>query len=344
MQRVDTQALLDRVDLAEVVGRYVTLRKAGREWVGLCPFHDESTPSFTVTAKGFVHCFGCGAHHNAIGFLMRHLGVDFLEAVRQLDSGALPDAPVRERVAYAPDVHWVPLMPVPDDAPALMADGGWTVPVMNIKRGKAGRLKPLRLDAYRNARGELLGYVARMEILDRDTKKAKKWTPTITWCVSPAGAKQWCLQPFAEPRPLQGLDDLAAKPGIPVLVVEGEKCRAAGAGAWGALVVVAWPGGTNGIRKVDWAPLAGRDVVLWPDADKVGAKAMLGWRNDAGDFKPGVAHYLARIGVRRLRVVDTDGRPDGWDVADALQVDGWTPAQVTAWVASRLVDVHVVQG
>ena len=348
MPKVDTRALLDRVDLVELVSRYVPLRKAGREWVGLCPFHEEHTPSFTVIpAKGFVHCFGCGAHGDAIEFLMRYLSVDFREAVRQLDSGALTEssaATVRERTVYVPDVKWVPLMPVPDDAPAVMADGNWTVPVWNIKRGKATRLKLQRLDAYRNARGELLGYVARAEIRDRDSGKPKKWTPTITWCVSPTGARQWCLHAFSEPRPLQGLDALAAKPEAPVLMPEGEKCRAAGAGAWHAYAVVTWPGGTNGIHKVDWTPLAGRDVVLWPDADPVGHKAMCGWRNDAGDFLPGVAQYLARVGVRSLRLVDTDGQPEGWDVADAFDKDGWTPAQAAAWVASRLMTINVVQG
>lgn len=347
MGRIDTKALLARVDLVEVVGRYVKLKRAGKEFSGLCPFHDEHTPSFTVIPlKGFVHCFGCGAHCDAIGFLMRHLGVDFREAVRQLDGNALAEPAARaqrERPAYVPDVKWLPLLPVPDDAPEVMADAHWTVPVWNPKRGKASRLKLQRLDAYRNAHGRLLGYVARAEIKDRDTGKPKKWTPTITWCVSPSGARQWCLQAFPEPRPLLGLDALFDKPEAPVLIVEGEKCRAAGAGAWPQYAVVAWPGGSNGLGKVDWTPLVGRDVVLWPDADEPGLKAMCGWRNDAGDFRPGVAHYAARVGARSIRMIDTDGRPKGWDVADAFDKDAWTPQQAAAWAASRRIDVHVVQ-
>lgn len=348
MARVDTEALLARTDLVEVVGRYVKLRRAGTEHTGLCPFHNESTPSFTVIPKkGFVHCFGCGAHHDAIGFLMRYLGVDFREAVRQLDSGALAEAEhrtERPRPEYEPDIKWLPLMPVPGDAPDVMADEHWTVPIWNPKRNKATRLKLQRLDAYRDAQGRLLGYVARAEIKDRDTGRPKKWTPTITWCVSPTGARQWCLQHFPEPRPLLGLDALAAKPEAPVLIVEGEKCRAAGAGAWPQYAVVAWPGGTNGIGKVDWTPLAGRDVVLWPDADEVGIKAMCGWQNDAGDFRPGVAHYLSRVGARGIRMIDTEGRPKGWDIADAFDKDAWTPQQAAAWAASRRIDINVVRG
>lgn len=348
MARVDTDALLARIDLVEVVGRYVELKRNGKEYSGLCPFHNENTPSFSVIpTKGFVHCFGCGAHGDAIAFLMKYLGVDFREAVRQLDSGALPEPEVRierPRVEYVPDIKWVPLMPVPDDAPEIMADNDWTVPIWNPKRGKTTRLKVQRMDAYLDRAGRLLGYVARAEIKDRDSGKVSKWTPTITWCVSPTGARQWCLQHFPEPRPLLGLHDLTAMPEAPVLIVEGEKCRAAGAGAWPQYAVLAWPGGTNGIAKVDWTPLQGRDVVLWPDADEVGRRAMLGWHNDAGDFRPGVAHYASRVGARSIRMIDTEGRPKGWDIADAFDKDEWTPQQLAAWAASRRVDINVVRG
>jgi len=347
--RVDARAVCARVDLAELVGRSVALRRNGREYSGLCPFHAEKTPSFCVIpAKGFFHCFGCGAHGDAIDFVMRITGVDFRDAVRQLDGDAVDASPPRFHVKpepreYVPDTKWVPLMPVPDSAPDLMVDANWTVPIWNPKRAqeagyRATRLKLQKLYPYRNADGQLLGYVARALIRDRDTGREKKWTPTITWCVSPTGSRQWCLQHFPEPRPLCGLDDLAAKPGAPVLIVEGEKCREAGAGAWPQYAVVSWPGGTNGISKVDWTPLRGRDVVIWPDADEVGRRAITGFVNDAGDVRVGVGFYLSQVGIRRLRIVDTQGQPEGWDVADAFDRDCWTPAQAAAWVASRLCE------
>ena len=69
------QDLLNRVDIVDVVARYVQLKKGGANYIGLCPFHGEKTPSFTVSpAKQFYHCFGCGAHGNAIGFLMEYAG------------------------------------------------------------------------------------------------------------------------------------------------------------------------------------------------------------------------------------------------------------------------------
>lgn len=79
--------LIARADIIEVIGKRVQLKKAGREFKANCPFHDEKTPSFTVSpAKGFYHCFGCGAHGTALGFLMEYDHMSFVEAVESLAS------------------------------------------------------------------------------------------------------------------------------------------------------------------------------------------------------------------------------------------------------------------
>jgi DNA primase len=79
------QSLLGRVDIVDVVDRYVKLKKAGANYSACCPFHNEKTQSFTVSAsKQFYHCFGCGAHGNAIGFLMEYSGLAYPEAIRAL--------------------------------------------------------------------------------------------------------------------------------------------------------------------------------------------------------------------------------------------------------------------
>ena len=83
------QDLLNRVDIVDVVGRFVQLKKGGANFMGLCPFHNEKSPSFTVSpAKQFYHCFGCGAHGNAIGFLMEYSGLGYVEAVTDLAENA----------------------------------------------------------------------------------------------------------------------------------------------------------------------------------------------------------------------------------------------------------------
>ncbi|AVG38459.1 DNA primase [Achromobacter insolitus] len=92
------QDLLARVDVVDVVGRYVQLRKGGANLLGLCPFHNEKSPSFTVSpTKQFYHCFGCGAHGSAITFLMEHTGASFPDAVRTLAASAGMTVPEENR-------------------------------------------------------------------------------------------------------------------------------------------------------------------------------------------------------------------------------------------------------
>jgi DNA primase len=79
------EELLARTDIVEVIERRVPLKRAGREFQACCPFHDEKTPSFTVSPqKQFYHCFGCGEHGSAIGFLMNFEGLEFVDAVEDL--------------------------------------------------------------------------------------------------------------------------------------------------------------------------------------------------------------------------------------------------------------------
>ena len=88
--------LLNRVDLVEIVNSRVPLRRAGREFMACCPFHAEKTPSFSVSpSKQFYHCFGCGAHGNAIGFLMDYERLEFLDAVEELARHAGLELPQR---------------------------------------------------------------------------------------------------------------------------------------------------------------------------------------------------------------------------------------------------------
>ncbi|MES2499794.1 MAG: DNA primase, partial [Pseudomonadota bacterium] len=79
------QDLLNRVDIVDVIDKSVPLKKAGANYSACCPFHNEKSPSFTVSpTKQFYHCFGCGAHGTAIGFLMEYAGLSFLEAINDL--------------------------------------------------------------------------------------------------------------------------------------------------------------------------------------------------------------------------------------------------------------------
>ena len=79
------QELLNRVDIVDVIDKAVPLKKAGANYSACCPFHNEKSPSFTVSpTKQFYHCFGCGAHGSALSFLMEYNGLSFVEAIHDL--------------------------------------------------------------------------------------------------------------------------------------------------------------------------------------------------------------------------------------------------------------------
>ena len=86
--------VISRTDIVDVITSRVPLKKAGREFKACCPFHDEKTPSFTVSpAKQFYHCFGCGAHGTAVGFLMEYERLSFVEAIEDLAGKLGMDVP-----------------------------------------------------------------------------------------------------------------------------------------------------------------------------------------------------------------------------------------------------------
>jgi len=123
-----------RVQLVDVVGRYVKLTRRGREWLGLCPFHNEKTPSFTVNEdKGFYHCFGCQAHGSMFDFLMQRESLSFPEAVERLAADAGIQMPVRSPEAAAQEKVRATLY----DAMAFAAE--WFQSRLDTASGRAAR-------------------------------------------------------------------------------------------------------------------------------------------------------------------------------------------------------------
>lgn len=341
--RIDTAGLLEKVDIVGLIDSYVPLTKNGAEYEACCPFHNEASPSFKVSpSKQFYHCFGCGANGDAIKFLREYQGLSFHEAVAQLGGDApRSDAPVREPLParVSRKSPWLPCGPAPVDAPEP--------PKAHIKRGL-----PERVWCYRDASGGLLGFVFRFK-----TSDGGKEVLPLTWCRNEdTGATEWHWMSFAKPRPLYGLDRLAARPDAPVLLVEGEKCADAGQAELPELVVVSWPGGGKADGKVDWSPLAGRKVITWADADAK-REPLTPVEREAGIVQadkpllpeceqPGVS-TMARIRERlvalgcRLWNVDlppAGSKPDGWDVADAIS-EGICGADLAEFVRRKACSI-----
>ncbi len=164
--------------------------------------------------------------------------------------------------------------------------------------------KPSQTWTYRDGEEQLLGYVLRFETAEGKTIRPLTWRDT-------GDGERWVQQSFDDPRPLYGLNALAVRPAAPVLVVEGEKAADAARERLPAFVVVTWPGGGKAVGKVDFAPLIGRKVVVWPDADAPGREAA-----------KAVARAARRAGAASVSIVQLPrGLPLGWDLAD-----DWTRA------------------
>ncbi|KRT60102.1 DNA primase, partial [endosymbiont of Ridgeia piscesae] len=98
--------LLSRVDIVDLVNQRVPLKRAGKEYQACCPFHDEKTPSFTVSPeKQFYHCFGCGAHGSAISFLMDYDNLGFVEAIEELATSTGLEVPREGGLPQGPDLR-----------------------------------------------------------------------------------------------------------------------------------------------------------------------------------------------------------------------------------------------
>jgi len=276
---IDFAAIRNQNPLLDVVSRYVELKRKGNSYVGLCAFHGEKTPSFTVfnSRDGLMryHCFGCGASGDVVDFLSEIEGVDATEACKRLSAGALPHiGTFKPPIPPPPDESslWKPIVPVPDDAPAY--DPSKT---FNPIRGKIVRYQPVRTDVYRDASGRLLCYVVRIELGD-----GQKICPTVTFCSGPGGIKQWAAKRMQPPYPLLGLDALAARPNDCVLLVSGEKCWQVAEQHMENFVAISWLGGDQAVGSADITPLKNRYIVYWPDADPSSKRSMIDVHNRIG--------------------------------------------------------------
>lgn len=251
------------VSLADTARAFgVDLEPDGREWVGCCPLHQERTPSFTIfTGKDGVErfqCFGCDAKGDVIDFTAQVKGVSTGEAIRILGgetrAGAnIPAASAPTRDIYAGiEIH----RPIGELAV------GRKIVLYNPKRDQNGNMTPSAVYPYRRSDGSVFGYVLRRNLPD-----GGKETPMVCWVRLPDGSECWARMPFPKPRMLYGLDRIGESG--QVVVVEGEKCADA-IWEWRRKPVVSWPGGTSGAKHCDWSPLAGRNVLIWPDADDAG--------------------------------------------------------------------------
>ena len=171
---------------------------------------------------------------------------------------------------------------------------------------------------YRDLNNSLLGYVARFDGgIGNNGKASKDFLPFFQ-----RSGPGWKAKAAPEPRPMYGLQKLTSPAG-PVLLCEGEKSTDAAQTLAPEYACMSWPGGAGAVAKADFRPLAGRDVLIWPDADEPGQKATRA-----------LVDACRKIGAASVRILTPPaGVAQGWDAADAV-AEAWTPESFQQWVAS----------
>lgn len=194
---------------------------------------------------------------------------------------------------------WTPIIPVPEDALGGDLTKGLSQSFKRRGMHETGRY------CYRDLEENVLGYVVRFEDAE------DKMTLPLTYCVNEKGAKGWWWKGFPVPRPPYGAELLKNSINT-VLIVEGEKKCDAARAIFPDMTVVTWIAGTGSVHLTDWSPLAGREVILWPDNDEPGLICI-----------EKLKKMLEKVGVSSVRIVSLPAdTPQGWDLGDT-QPEGW---------------------
>ena len=205
-----------------------------------------------------------------------------------------------------------PIVPVPDNAPACR----WRHP----KYGE-----PVATWAYLDAESQLVGYAARVEYEAAGERKKKVYP--ITYCRDVDASEydcSWRACGVPAPRPLYNLPALLASPNASVIVCEGEKKADAVAKLFPGVLGTTSMGGARAPKWSDWAPLAGRDIVIWPDHDKSGRQ-----------YGEEVAALTMASGATAVAIVAIPvDWPIGWDLADDIPAGGGPEVLIALWAAA----------
>lgn len=175
--------------------------------------------------------------------------------------------------------------------------------------------KPTKFWAYKDAQGKLLFYIRRWDFHDgtKDIRPLSYGTLN--------GDVGWHHKLAVKPRPLFGLEKLAHRPDARVLIAEGEKASDAAQKLFPHALCITWPGGTSSVKHVDWSPLKGRSVLIWPDNDQAGFKAAAEIRDQISDI------------IKQLIIIrPPSSEKKGWDAADF----SGTPEDAEKWIRARI--------
>lgn len=279
-ERINTEDLLRSVDIVQLIGNSVQLKRQGPTYKGLCPFHEEKSPSFDVDPrKGIYKCFGCGKSGDAIAFLMEARGMTFHDACREIGW----DDSVNE--------IWLDSMP--------------SAPPQGVRHHEYG--EPIQWYPYTDGQN-VRGYALRF--LKPDGKKV-----VLPYTYKFNGERYaWVWQSFDKPRPMYGLERIHNAHTI--VIFEGEKTadHAHRLLAPHGYACLSWIGGTSGAKYIDWAPIGGFPVIICPDNDEPGEKCA---QFLAETFKPLAASVTVTPPIQGKK--GTDLADTNWTAEQVIQ-------------------------
>jgi hypothetical protein len=299
MKKIDE--IKSSIDIISVISQRVELKREGHIYKGLCPFHNENTPSFAVNPKTQrFNCFGCSKHGDVIDFVALAENCSPAEAMEKLSGSGI-------------EYQRTEQLPAQEEWEAL--------PMPKLTTGKHPRLgEPSMSWVYRSQDGQPLFQVFRYEADGR-----KEFRPRSYQVNTETGETKyrWAMPPA--PRPLYGLEKLAGSPKATVLLVEGEKTADAAQKLFPNAIVMTWHGGRAAVRLYDFSPIHGRKVILWPDNDYTHEDSdgnLLPWEQQPGNDAMLTAAEILKPHCKIIRWVNSpEGTPCGWDVADADWTD-----------------------
>jgi putative DNA primase/helicase len=332
-RRIAASEIKKNVDIVEIIGRFVHLKKAGAIYKAPCCFHEEKTASLTVTpSKQTFKCYGCGAGGDVIAFLMA-AGRTFPEALNELDDpyntkGAAITTEKIKNFKPAPIVEWKPILHDP--------------PFVEPKIEHWSYGKPKRVWEYKDEWNRIIGYTCRFEIKTGKDKIEKQVLPFV-YCTD-GTRKEWRWKGFANPRPIYNLPLIIADKIKPIVISEGEKTADAITDLLDDYISVTWIGGANAVPVTDWKPLYGREIVLWPDNDhsKKYAKnhpragAIMDFQDQPGNKAMLEIFQVLKDHCPNIKWVQNPNDTEcGWDAADAE----WTKEEGAVYFKSHLIPV-----
>lgn len=279
------------------------------------------------TGNGEYYCNQCGAG-DGLSLVMKLNGWDFHEALTETarhlgyDVGETRKADVRRTAAPASSKPKARARKVKQISPIPM-----TAPDPDFNHPKHG--KPVASWTYEDGNGRALHYIARYEV-----DGGKEIIPWVYGYREGDEQPRWWMR-APESRVLWNLPEIIGNPNASVLIVEGEKAAAAARELLPDVVVTTWAGGSKALHLVEWGPLDGRRVAVWPDADEEGRQTIEGWLRKGGKFKEGLVDLIGER-VEILHAVKVPpGVADKWDLADAL-AGGWTKEETRRHLKANL--------